>query len=567
MSLRNWDSEIAKKEMTRLTQPNVLGFYTHFEATEVFAFPPGQREPINVFSLLVAEERLPTASEEPHYLTPKLIELKSLKGWKVGIQRYVKPVAELVPAFDILCQSNKWCASGHPLQTAELVSIPTQFVRSDDFGLVPLNRVLKNNFWNGSHIFEWADANKAALQPLFDDPQPRLQELSEAVRAFVPISLASLSDRLGSIVVQLPITVLITKFAEVRVSGDFTLSTAWHPRATSRPLRAFCAMEYDKAIPAFNSVSVEGPETSLPMRDGQGLHRGVLWDDENHILLAATGDMSFINQIVVNMQVLDPEPREFTLPGGKGDEKPVRFGLSPKPIKISAGEPKSDPAGNWTQRRMYREETDRLLAERRFVQYKPVSGAQLRDEALGHVRDLINRHGEEGVWLWDPFLSADDVINTLFYCRFFGSELRALTAGSTPPTEGPSTRRQPPCFGRLRARLRERFARPKSSLSASARFAAEQRATLTSLKSNLRGIHLEFRIRTGSAGWGFHDRFLIFPTADSAALAWSLGTSVNSLGRQHHILQRVDDGQRIRDAFAELWDALDQPEHLIWKTP
>lgn len=566
MSLRNWDSEIARREMLRLMAPNVLGFYNHFEATVVFAFPPGQREPVNVFTLLVAEERLSTASEEPHYLNPDRIVLRSLEGWTFGIQRYVKPIAELVPAFDVLCESKTWCASGHPLQTADLVSIPTQFVPSDNLGPVPLNRVLKNNFWNGSHVFEWADANKAALQPLFDDP-PRLQELSEAVRAFVPIGLASLSDRLGSIVIQLPITALIAKFAELRVSADFTLSTAWHPRATPRPLRAFCAMEYDKAIPAFNSVSVEGAETLLPMHDGQGPHRGVLWDDENHILLAATGDMHFINQVVVNMQVLDPEPRVFTLPDGNGGEKAVRLGLTPKPIKITAGEPNTDPAGSWTQRRMYREETDRLLAERRFVQYKPVSGAQLHDEALDDVRYLINRHGEEGVWLWDPYLSAEDVIDTLFYCRFFGSQLRALTAGNIAPTEGPPTRTRPSCLARLRARIRERFVRPEPSLSASAQFAAEQCATLTSLKSNLRGLHLEFRMRTGSAGWRFHDRFLIFPATDSAALAWSLGTSVNSLGRQHHILQRVDDGQRIKDAFAELWDALDQSEHLIWKTP
>jgi hypothetical protein len=467
MTLRNWDSEIARKELTRLTQPSVLGFYTHFEATEVFASPPGQQGPVNVFSIFVAEERLPTASEEPHCLNPKRIALKSLKGWTFGIQRYLRPISELVTAFDVLCESKKWCASGPPLQTADLVSIPTQFVPSDNLVPVPLNRVLKNNFWNGSHVFEWADANKAVLQPLFDDP-PRLQELSEAVRAFVPIGLASLSDRLGNIIVQLPITVLIAKFSELRASGDFTLSTAWHPRATLRPLRASCAMEYDKAIPAFNSVSVEGSETLLPMHDGQGPHRGVLWDDENSILLAATGDMSFINQVVVNMQVLDPEPRVFTLPDGEDGEKPVRFGLTPKPIKITAGEPKSDPAGNWTQGRMYREETDWLLAERRFVQYKPMSGEQFHDKALDDVRYLINRHGEEGAWLWDPYLSADDVINTLFYCRFFGSELRALTAGYDPPNEESSTRKREPCHQQLRTWLRERFARPETSPSASA---------------------------------------------------------------------------------------------------
>src|SRR5262249_526548 len=103
--------------------------------------------------------------------------------------------------------------------------------------------------------------------------------------------------------------------------------------------------------------------------------------------------------------------------------------------------------------------------------------------------------------------------------------------------------------------------------SASEKFAAKQRAVLQGMTSNLRGLQLEYRIRTGSAGWGFHDRFLIFPATDRAAQAWSLGTSVNGLRTQHHILQRVDDGQRIRDAFAELWDKLDRREHLIWKTP
>src|SRR5271168_3936724 len=102
MALRNWDSEIARKEMTRLTQPGVLGFYTHFEATVVFAFPPGQQEPINVFSIMVAEERLANTPKEPHLLNPeRRIELKSLKGWKFGIQRYVKPIADLAPAFDV----------------------------------------------------------------------------------------------------------------------------------------------------------------------------------------------------------------------------------------------------------------------------------------------------------------------------------------------------------------------------------------------------------------------------------------------------------------------------------
>jgi hypothetical protein len=160
------------------------------------------------------------------------------------------------------------------------------------------------------------------------------------------------------------------------------------------------------------------------------------------------------------------------------------------------------------------------------------------------VRYLINQHGKEGVWLWDPYLSAEDVVSTLLYYRFYGSELRALTSGNIPPTEKQPMRRKQPRFGTLREKLRVRFARREAPASISARFAAKQRATFTGIKSNWRGVRLEFRVRTGRAGWAFHDRFLIFPGADRAALAWSLGTSINSLGRQHHILQR--DHRQIR---------------------
>jgi hypothetical protein len=108
---------------------------------------------------------------------------------------------------------------------------------------------------------------------------------------------------------------------------------------------------------------------------------------------------------------------------------------------------------------------------------------------------------------------------------------------------------------------------PERTPGQGASFIERQRADIKNAQCNLRGLRLEYRIKSGQAGWGFHDRFLIFPKADFHALAWSLGTSVNSLGTQHHILQRVDDGQPVADAFVDLWEQLDQPEHLIWKTP
>ena len=46
-----------------------------------------------------------------------------------------------------------------------------------------MDRVLKNDFWNGSHILEWADAEKTLFEQLFDDPRA-LRALAEAIRPY-----------------------------------------------------------------------------------------------------------------------------------------------------------------------------------------------------------------------------------------------------------------------------------------------------------------------------------------------------------------------------------------------
>jgi hypothetical protein len=160
-----WDSQFARQEISRLIAPDVLGFYTHFEVTVVFAFPPGHSTPANVFSIIVAEERDSTEIPNPAYLNTQRIKLKSLKDWSLGVRRYLRPIAELGTALEQFCESREWRISGELLQVADLAPIPPQFVPPDSTGIVPLNRVLKNNFWNGSHVFEWADPTKTLFKP------------------------------------------------------------------------------------------------------------------------------------------------------------------------------------------------------------------------------------------------------------------------------------------------------------------------------------------------------------------------------------------------------------------
>lgn len=558
-----WNPETALQEIARLTAPDVLGFYTHVEATTVFASPPGASVPLNVFSILVGEELPLDTAIEPEYLSPKPLHIESLKDWSFGVRRHLIPIDQLGHMFEHFCHTKEWQLSGEYLQVGELAPIPPQFVSPDSTGTVPLNRVLKNNFWNGSYVLEWADPKKTPFKQFFNDPL-KLQTLSELVNRFVPIGIDGLSDRLGNIVVQLPIAVLIAKFGQMRETQDFTVTIAWHPKATPRPLRATCEKQFDHAISEFISApTTTEPETLLPVRGGEGLHKAVVWDDQNRVLLASSGDLAFISSISLRMHAVTPgsgsRARVFTVQDDDGVEKEIKIPLAEEPHKNIIGEPTKNPAGDWTDRRIYQEDLARLAREKRFVQYKTLPGQQAaqHQKALEDLRTLLNEHGKEGAWLWDPYLTADDVLDTLFHCRHPNSDLRALSAGH----QAPDGQRHRSCVERLWDWISS-WVKP-----APPTFVERQRSIFEGAKSNFLDLRLEFRMKSGPAGWAFHDRFLIFPATGRGALAWSLGTSVNSLGKQHHILQRVDDGQLIMQAFRELWDQLDRPDHLVWKKP
>lgn len=162
MSGRDADFNRTKAEIARLTTPDVLGFYSHFEVTEIFAIRDGERTPLNVFSILIAEERVGAAVDKPVYLGQR-IRLKSLKGWAFGIQQCIRPISELEQAFEHFRQTGEWRPSGEQLHVGALTPVPTQFVPPDSTTYAPWNNVLKNNFWSGSHVIEWVDPEKNCI--------------------------------------------------------------------------------------------------------------------------------------------------------------------------------------------------------------------------------------------------------------------------------------------------------------------------------------------------------------------------------------------------------------------
>ncbi|GGG87505.1 VPA1262 family N-terminal domain-containing protein [Edaphobacter dinghuensis] len=528
-------------ELSRLLVPGTIGFYNFFDVTEIVAFANGAKTPINVFTIAVAEETTQEITEGCRFLSGR-IELRSLKDWKFGIVRYSRPIAELDAIIADIASRQVWRASGNDLSIGSMTPLPSKLVPSDRINFAPLNRVLKNNFWDGSHVLEWADPKKDLVRPLFDDPT-RLQELSDRVNEVVPIRIGALSDRLGNIILQLPVTVITSRFNQMRPSNGLKLKIGWHPKASPRDLMVTCERNSDGFVSSFNSVRVTGPEIDIYLTSSEGHYRATISEPGIGTLLAATGDFDYLSAVPMNINLVLNQTRTFVLKDDSGQETEKKVAIITHQAMM-VGAPYMDPNGGFTQGRVYDEEISRLLEQRRFVQYaKDPSAAQAdRVRALQDIRKLINDHGEAGAWLWDPFLSANDILETLFFCHRHGVDLRGLTSGKEPPED-------------------ESSASPED-------FVTRQRRVFTEARSNLEGLRLEFRRRYASHGTIFHDRFLIFPrTQRRQTLVWSLGTSVNGLGKEHHILQQVDNGQAIMDAFLELWNQLTGPEHLIWRVP
>ncbi|MGH7028186.1 VPA1262 family N-terminal domain-containing protein [Brevundimonas sp.] len=470
-----------------------------------------------------------------------------LKGWKFGLARYRRTVPELRAALERRETEGVWAASGYPLATGELTTQPAAFVPSDSYEPVPLNAVLKNNFFNGSYVLELADPEKEKLRPLLDAPTA-LAELGSVISERGGPALDGVSDRLGNILVQFPIECVALRWAKTDSGVEVTLD--WSPTTTPRSVTVNCSVEADQTFTGFASATATIGPVMLPVGHCRHPHRLTVWDEGRGVLLAATSPGSFVSAIISRTSSMAGQ-RRLLIDGAE-----VSIAVDDHHSGTTVGTPSKDPNGSWEGRRLYRASRLEMEKSREFVAYGGAdeSREKGRDRALGDLRWLINRHGEEGVWLWDPYLAAADILETLCRNRHGSAPMRALTEGLQPPSNKCATPET----------TAQKAAAHETALEA---WIHAQRQTLESGVVEPVRLNLEFRVSRGMRGWKFHDRFLIFPRAERAALVWSLGTSVNHAGQAHHILQKVPDGQRIEDDFLSLWDGLTDAEHRIWQCP
>jgi hypothetical protein len=505
-----------------------IGFYNKCEIIEIFGFDKINKEAFNIYTLVVFENTNQNPIQE--LMTEKPQKFKGIKNLTWGIKRRILKIEVAEKLFNELDNKNKFCID-EPLSIGKIKLLQEQYVppRESMHKNIQLNNILKNNFHNGSYILEFFDEEKKNIDFLLNNPV-LLNGFSESVSSVLPIKIGTLSDRLGNIVFQFPInsfrllhnSIVKRNLPKPQFEGfkveiipqkeDFDIKNL---------LLRFYEEDSDKVVARHKVIEVTNEITEIEFDNSFGTYFEVI--DKSTQLLLYRCRMFIIKEMLSSISLQEHQKRVFELNGKK-----EKLDVSTNASHLVLGKPKEKPFNEWIANRTYEEQLNELEKSKSFVQY---FGNQ-KDKALNDIRGLINKHGKKGIYLWDPYLSAIDIKNTLYYCKYTYVSMKAITGLKQHKNKN-----------QVKQDMLDEFQKDKKEFLF---------------------LDLEVRGKIGVHGYDFHDRFLIFPLEKPRA--WSLGISVNQLGSSHHILQEVKNAQHILNAFNKLWRELDNEECLIWKS-
>ena len=506
-------------EFEFLASEGAVGFFNMCEVIEIFGFDEAKK-PFNIFTLITFENS--SQHENESMLTDKLQSFLGSKSIKWGILKRIIRVDEAVKLYESLLLNNKYCLNGKILEVGQLSFSKKQFIQKGNFFTSPqLNYVLKNNFHNGSYLIEGFNEDKSRLDFLFNNPE-RINDFNEKLKCIIPISLGNVSDRFGNVIFQFPINIFHVETSFTASDISLTIDLSFHPKLNEKPkLQIIAENKFDNSILNFITQELEDKTTvNIPTKNVVDFK--IINKNNNFILYK--DNINTIRAINTQGNVFSQQKRVFHVDG-------VRYDISTaSQTNTNIGNTEKGSVIKWASNRIYDEELNELEKSKAFIQYFGTFGED--SKALKDIQSLIKRHGRRGAYIWDPYLSATDIKNTLYHSQYSDVKLRAITG------------------------LKQKSNKAEVIQDMKDIFEIDEKSLLF--------CDLEVRGKVGTSGYDFHDRFLIFPL--EKAKVWSLGISVNQLGKSHHVLQEVKHSQHILNAINKLWNELNQEDCLVWKT-
>lgn len=489
--------------MKELAKPGILGFYNSCEAVQIYLIDKREeyKKYINVYTIFTFEEKEHVELNSEHLSSRKRID-------DDFVLCFDKHYFSLNQTFDIFTklQKKEFEEDYIILKGSSLRLLSKQYISPDEENR--LNNILKNNFFTGSYIFEFFEEDKSNFD-YFKNDSEKYEKLVNRIQEVLPLDFSLNDDRLGNYVFQLPITILNLNYhANDNFDGIF-IDFEWNKKLDAIPeciITNIIKIEHN--FLSNNIVEYTGSETQF-IETGplDKLSNLLIWR-KNPNLIVYSCCPRFIRRIYVTIG----EENKTNLI----KEKPKNY------VDII------NHTINKNQELKSEENQTSLLSTNQ------------KKSGMAFLQELIKNYGQKEVYIIDPYLSYKELLRLFNPLNLANVKIKAITSKDV---------------------LNNSNSGNKISLD---EFIEFNRNNINLHKNNFKS-NMEFIITDYSVK--LHDRFLIFPKtgkSNSNIKVYSLGTSLNSIDKNIHLIQEATNGNEILDLFKEIWSKFDEPEYKIW---
>ena len=530
-------AKIANEDFDLLSQNDTIAFYESCEMTQIFLYDQENKSVQNYYTLFVFEETVPKDTKDK-YLFPKLQKIDN--KFKFGVIQKRISIEEAKEQFKNIQQNNKIIFNKDNCDVStQMVLLPKTFVPMR-YGLTEpmLNRVLKKNFWGANYVIEFFNEKKNFA--LGEDERLKIDLINKTVKDVINIDLAKVSDRIGNIIFQFPVTIMDLDTTLIRQGSEIRTTAKPHIKSKNeKNINVQVQTSFDNTITGFDSQFFKNLDFTFDSKLGDDNNvRVTVSDFENKIILY-DNELNFIKTFHGDMHIQGLMPPRIM---------PINVGISLET--------------DYSNQILKRNQNDNIL--KRSGDYQVFKGKESK-KALDFIRKKLRQTDAKEICLWDPYLSAKDIMDTLYY-EPTGKTFRCITCISSANSLSHKSD-NPGGYEKLCRNHGYTYAKKDIKHNGFDEFCKESKVLFK--ESNNLNISLKFLAQHDNYGWKFHDRFLIFIPYESSQLpeVYSLGISVNQIGEKHHIIQKVTDSREILKNFEELWKELDNGACCVVEFP
>ena len=497
----------------------------------------------------------PTEQRAREYLTASPQSINS--EYKIIITRETISKADALNVLQNAVEKQKWEWGDDVALLDDVFPIDPQFIpetdptgnKTSDSTLVPIEQALYgSNFMGGYYVCELFSSKTILSASISLDDRRKIQEIIS--KAKVEFDIESLSDRIGNIVCKIPMDIIRHKpvrlSPEWGIAGQFTLKNS-----CTEPVECLLQiiLENDNTIIETRVeemvFSGQNEIKEYCIDPNRYNNRIILSDKKSGIIYyAALRDYSFGSNYYSMIT-----PPQYGIQSSL--IRPIVVGGEDIEIKLTniagIGEVSIEKEIYEMEKRQHKWMTEYEYKHHFFRSF--VAGQE--KEAIQTVIDICNDRDLfwdlEEVWLVDPYLSADDILRTVAYCGKHGICIKCLTHIASINGN------------------RETRTEATENESLFEATVSKYNGILKKALNKQKDLKLEYRTVAGMTGIPFHDRYLILKYGLNKSRAWSLGISVNSLGKSHHIIQIVQSPMDVIETIDAIWNQSLGEGCLIYK--